>query len=151
MGESSMTPTIFPDAHARPELFIWNGRIEMEVLERWLAAHSLAVPRDLFLFWMATGGGDVYESETILGPFGNPDNGDDVIGANLVYRQKGLPADYRVFHMGMCVSAVRADGVYVTLDATTYAPTAVFVSLEEWYVSVLRSEYAARYGLRSIS
>jgi hypothetical protein len=146
-----MTQAILADAEARPELFIWNGPIESPVLERWLASSSLAVPRDLFLFWAATGGGDLFETETILGPFGNPGTGDDVIGANLVYRQNGLSADSLVFHVGMCVSAARPDGVYVTLDAATFAPTATYGSLEQWYVAAIRSEYAARYGLLSIS
>ena len=61
------------DARVRPDLFHWNGPIDPSRLQAWVDGNSWLgpCPGDLLAFWQETRGGDVLESETILGPFGD--------------------------------------------------------------------------------
>lgn len=140
---------MYRDADLRPNLFFWNGPIAPERLESWLVERRLEIPGDLFEFWLVTGGGDIFETETILGPFGDVSMGDDVDSANLFYHEQGLPANCLLFHTGMGgLSAVRlSDNVYLLLDETNYHELKRFASLEDWYERLPREEYAERYGL----
>jgi hypothetical protein len=138
---------ILRDALERPDLFHWNGPIDSTALDAWLQLHGMdRCPRDLRRFWEATGGGDLFETETILGPFGKVEWGDDVLGQNEVDRDGRLTKSRLVF--------ARDDhgfGGVVDLDSGQYLGAAAgesFRSLDDWYVSTLRNEYAARYGLR---
>jgi hypothetical protein len=136
------------DAAERPDLFIWNGAIKERALRAWLLAHDLPLPDDLVLLLAATGGGDLFECETILGPYGSVRLGDDLVGANKFMRDRGLPPELVAFHRGACVSAVnRASGEYVTLVQPDWSLLARFTSFESWYRGTLRCEYAGRYGL----
>ncbi len=61
-----MLPTIYEDALAHPLLFHWFGVSQPE-FEAWL----MALPLRVHLDWWSSGdapGGDLLESETILGP-----------------------------------------------------------------------------------
>ena len=136
------------DQRLRPELFVWNGPIPKERLEVWLRERKLQVPADLVSLWVEKGGGDLFESETILGPFGRADMGDDVDGVNRMFRSRGLDPSYLLIHVGVTLTAIRLrDQAWVTLQPTTYEETGEFDSMEEWYRSVLRIEFAQRYGL----
>src|SRR5689334_12612290 len=105
---------IITDAMSRPDLFVWNGPIEGRQLRRWLSKNALNLPEDLVAFLELTGGGDLFESETILGPYGDVELGDDLIGANISLRSEGMPAGYVVFHRGIDLSAIRSlDHKYV--------------------------------------
>ncbi len=139
---------IYRDAQLRPDLFFWNGQIPADRLENWLREHALEIPDDLFGFWLRTGGGDIFESETILGPFADAGMGDDVDSANHAYHQSGVSSDYLIFHTGIGISAVRfSDKRYVALSDTEYRELKIFPSFEEWYKGWIRNEYAGRYGL----
>ena len=48
-----------------------NGSIPKERLDEWLRQRDLEVPSELAELWQETGGGNLFESETILGPFGD--------------------------------------------------------------------------------
>ena len=114
----------------------------------WLGEHTLEIPDDLFEFWLRTGGGDIFESETMLGPFADADMGDDVDSVNHFHHQRGLSSEYLIFHTGSGISAVRlSDKQYMLLNDTDYHEVKSFRSLEEWYMGWIRSEYAERYGL----
>ncbi len=60
--------SILKDAELRPELFSWFGAIDRKEIDEWLHSNSLMAPEDLKEFWSETGGGDIYESETIFRP-----------------------------------------------------------------------------------
>jgi hypothetical protein len=141
--------TILRDAAKKPELFLWNGPIPRDVLTVWLRDHSVQVSEELATFWQLTGGGDFFESETILGPFGDPSVADDVTGVNEHHWNLAMPRWYLIFHMGTGgLSAVdQRDGGIVQLDCNTYKETARFVSFNEWYCQALRTQYGPRYGL----
>lgn len=64
--------TLLDDARRRPELFVWNGGIDAARLDTWLQSRHLNVPGDLRFFWIQTGGGDFFESETVLAPSAPP-------------------------------------------------------------------------------
>ena len=138
------------DARVRPDLFIWNGRMERTQLESWLASNKwiISCPRDLLTFWEETGGGDIFESETILGPLSDPQMGDDLAAVNREMKERGMSENLLVFHVGLVTSAVdMPSGDYVELAPEGFRVVRRFASLDEWYRSTLRAEYAQRYGL----
>ncbi len=147
MSTSAMTD----DARLRPDLFRWNGRMDPATLRAWLAANQWSgpCPSDLLFFWQETGGGDVFETETILGPLGDPQMGDDIASVNCAMRSRGLPARFLVFHTGLLVSAVDTEvGDYVELESSSFHVLRRFASLDEWYRATLRKEYRQRYRMQ---
>jgi hypothetical protein len=142
--------TLDYDARTRPDLFNWFGRMDSSELESWLAANQWIgpCPEDLKTFWQETGGGDVFESETILGPLGDPQLGDDIAAVNRAMRERGMPERFFVFHAGLLTSAVDTlSGDYVELAPKDFRVLRRFASLDEWYRTTLRAEYGRRYGL----
>lgn len=134
------------DAARHPQLFIWNGTIESNQLQVWLQEHQLNLPQDLIELWKQTNGGDLFESETILSPFGDDSLGDDIDSVNEFHYSQGMARKYLLFHLGTGLSAVRlTDGYYVKLD-DNYQEIAEFQSLDDWYRDELRSEYGKRYN-----
>lgn len=143
-----MNGTMMHDSASRPELFTWHGHISAEQLDEWLETRRLRIPCDLHQLWQETGGGEIFESETILSPLGEEELGDDVDSVNRLHRDRGLAPGYLIFHVGGAgISAVRlADQHFVLMSEDGYTEEVEFRSLEEWYCSAIRSEYARRYG-----
>ena len=136
------------DQKSRPDLFQMVGSIPAHSLEAWLSKRNYVVPDDLRQFWSETGGGDIFESETILSPFVRGDLGDDVDSVNDFHRQKGMPANYLIFHTGIDLTAVRMpSGEYLSIREGSYDIQQTFQSLTDWYANLIRREYASRYGL----
>ncbi len=142
---------ILEDARSHPKLFVWYGPIREPALRAWVTARGLRLPEDFLLLLARTGGGDIFESETILGPKAGYATGDDADGANARYRARGLPDHLWLFHVGVCLSAIDTRvRRYATLDSA-FVPTHFFDTLDGWYVSAVRAEFAERYGLRALS
>ena len=99
------------DGTAHPAVFRWNGAIPGRSCAAWLAGHRLALPYDFIVFLQSTGGGELFGSETLFGPFSRAAAGDDVLTANEGFRERGLSPDYVVFHRGVCASAIRLSDV----------------------------------------
>jgi len=136
------------DRLARPDLFHFFGAIQPEKLDAWLLERKLVIPADLKQLWCETGGGDLFESETILGPFGPRDTGDDVDSVSQGQWQNGMPADWLVFHTGLGLSVVKmSSGEYASLPLDSYDVCETFRSLEDWYTMLIRKEYAPHYGM----
>ena len=136
------------DCITRPDLFHFFGAIHPEKLDVWLRERKLVIPHDLREFWCETGGGDLFESETVLGPFGPPHLGDDVDSVNRGQWQNGMPADWLVFHTGLNFTVVLMSlGEYANVRADSYEIQETFRSLEDWYRCSIRKEYAPRYGM----
>jgi len=141
------------DAQRRPELFRWYGRPEDAKFRAWLESNRWLeqCPPDLLKFWQETGGGDAFETETILGPSGDMPSGDDVVAVNRAMRSRGMPERFILYHTGLLMSAVdTTQGDYVELDPATFSVRRRFRSLEDWYVLTLRKEYGQRYGLGTL-
>jgi hypothetical protein len=141
---------VIEDSSLRPELFIWNGPIESDRLAAWLRRHGLdtSCPKDLQFLWQVTGGGDIFESETLLGPFGNVQTGDDVIHANEFLRRQGLPGRFLVFFVGLSYGAIdTVSGDYVELESENFRVRRHFRSLDDWYVNTARADFGRKYGL----
>ncbi len=142
--------TLLEDSRLRPDVFQWNGPVEAERLATWLDGNGLTaiVPQDLVTLWLLTGGGDIFESETLLGPFGDVTLGDDVVEAKAFLRSTGLPSGYLVFSRGFTLGAVEhSTGEFVELDSRDFRVTARFSTLDDWYRKSVRAEFASRYRL----
>ncbi len=136
------------DMELKPRLFFWEGATDSQRLKQLLAEKGWALPADLFSLLALTGGGEIFETETILGPFRDADQGDNLFTYNEEVRGRGFPAGYVIFHTGMAVSAVRlADGRYVEFGLDDFKERGEYASLEDWYLRLIRTEYAERYGL----
>ena len=137
-------------------MFCRFGAIPSGILQLWLQRTRLIIPADLIELWHQSGGGDVFESETILRPSvsSSPNRcfvEDDIEGINAAYTDEGKSGDLYVFHRGLFPSAVRlSDQRFVTLTQRSYTVKDSFASFDEWYVRTLRAEYGERYGLPPI-
>ncbi len=141
---------IIQDSLCRPTAFFWNGAIDAARLRAWLHRNGLEAkcPNDLVRLWQVTGGGNFFESETILGPYGDAQMGDDFLGANEHLRARGLPPRFLAFSTGMSIGAVDVStGEFVELGNEGLDVRCRYVSLDHWYSSTVRDELGARYGL----
>jgi hypothetical protein len=147
---------LLQDAQRVPRIFSAFGAIPSAEIQDWLQRTKLTLPSDLVALWQQSGGGDVFESETILRPtvVSKPDScfvEDAIEGINAAYEEEGKSGDLYVFHRGLIPSAVRlSDQRFVTLTEGGYTVKDSFASFDEWYVRTLRAEYGERYGLPSI-
>jgi hypothetical protein len=146
---------ILEDASRKPQAFCWFGAIPDAEIQDWLNQNHIRLPLDLVELWRRTGGGDVFESETILRP-NVPSvpakffvTGDDTDSANAAHRSSGLAKHLYVFQFGAFLSAVDLRTMeYVTLsEADSYSITSRFASLDDWYQGSLRAEFGSRYAL----
>jgi hypothetical protein len=134
------------DERKRPDLFLWNGPIPREGLEQRLAFLRITAPDDLVAFWLRTGGGDIFETETLLAPMGPPLHEVlDVASATADGKKKGLPEGCPVFHVGLGMSFVDRDGRFVHRGPK--GQIGVYSSLQEWYRVAIHAQYQDRYGL----
>ena len=89
-----------------PRIFSPFGAIPSVEVEDWLRRTGLILPSDLIELWQQSGGGDVFESETILRPTvsSSPNScflEDDIEGINAAYADEGKSGDLYVFHRGL--------------------------------------------------
>ncbi len=144
---------ILQDAQRVPRIFCDFGAIPPEELREWLRHNALQLPADLIEFWELTGGGDIFDCETIYRPTvpSIPNScfvHDDIESINAGHTAKGKPSEFYIFHdTGSEFSAVRLhDQKFVTLSSN-YIVRNSFDSLDEWYIRTLRDEYGEMYGL----
>jgi hypothetical protein len=145
-----MSASVFEDALALPDLFHWFGLIEAD-FNTWLKALPIRIHPGLVSFWRRTGGGSLFESETILGPL-VADEGENVLEVNQAHWKNGLSPDMLVFHTGCCWSASYVDrrrhrNLILSLKCGSYEIQQRFDTFSMWYENTLRIEYAKRYGL----
>ncbi len=143
---------IIQDAARYPNAFSWFGAIPTIEIENWLQNSRLALPSDLIELWWVTGGGDLFESETILRPkvASTPNECfvDDEIES---FNDAAVTTGLYIFQRGIFLSAVRLqhkDFVSLTKD---HAIVDRFNSLDDWYVHTLRAEFGERYGISPLA
>jgi hypothetical protein len=141
-----MIMNILEDSRRRPDLFVWRGGISLSAIGEWERQRSIVVPSDLRELWSTKGGGDLFESETILQPFGAQDS-DLVEPVSQVFWSRGLDTGFSVFHTGVWDSVFRkSDGALFSLNSSDLSQVSSFQDLNQWY-QALRAEYAERYAL----
>jgi len=87
----------------------------------------------------------------VLGPFGQTALADDVDSVNQFHWQKGMSPDLLIFHTGIGGLSVveMSSGKYSSVREGSYEVQQNFASLADWYVNLIRREYAFRYSLPS--
>jgi hypothetical protein len=141
-----MISLILKDSDVRPDLFDWRGGLSISEIEKWEREQSVSVPEDLKQLWNIKGGGDLFETETILQSSG-PDEDDLVLPTSKWFWGKGLDSDCYVFHEGLYISTFRrSDDLLRSLNTSNFSEVGTFRTLDDWYLS-LRAEYGERYGL----
>jgi hypothetical protein len=143
---------LLQDAQSVPRVFYPFGAISTAELREWLTQNALVLPSDLIELWEATGGGDIFDSETIFRPTvpSIPNTcfvEDDIEGRNAAHAAKGKPSGFYIFQQGVFLSAIRlSDQKFVTLTKN-YAIENSFGSFDDWYVQNLRATFGEEYGL----
>ena len=143
-----MKKTILTDAEQMPHLFHWNGAINRQLLFEWFETRKLKIPRDLFDFYCITGGGTIFEGETILGPNGNKKLGDDLEETNRYHWENGMSKNYLIFHTGLDLTVVDTNTLEYVVIGNNYHSQSRYKNFDEWYLNHLRNEYASRYDLK---
>jgi hypothetical protein len=134
------------DAAMKPHVFRWNKPVSPTSIADWLTERQWTVPADLRHFWSETGGGEAFETEKFFTPILGGHNDEGVEQATAWAARQGAPPGLVIFHQGLGISGVRiSDRAYLWLQDNKVSGE--YSSLDEWYLAVLRSEYAERYGL----
>lgn len=145
-----MIDLITKDSHLHPGLFVWRGAVPLPEIEKWEREQFVSVPDDIKQLWSTKGGGDLFESETILQPSGSDDDDHLVLPRSRWFWAKGLDPDSYVFHEGLYVSTFRrSDDLLCAFERSNFSEVGTFRTLNDWYLS-LRAEYGDRYGLRPL-
>ena len=127
------------DISDRPELFYFGGCIpESEICQK------------INNLWKEIGGGDMFETETILSPIDESDLGEDIESINNYHYSKGLSKDFLIFHIGLGgLSAFSIkDERYCIIDSNDYKCGEWYKSLDEWYENHIRNSYMDKYNLK---
>src|SRR5690348_16654373 len=96
-----MIAELMDDIRCRPDLFHFTGALPKRELEAWIAKNRYSIPDDLWELWSGLGGGEMFETETVLSPLGNAALGDDVDSVNSFHRARGLSPQKLIFHVGI--------------------------------------------------
>lgn len=146
-----MISQILKDSEIRPDLFHWYGPIDVAEVRSWLNRREADVPDDLIEFWQATGGGDFFETETLLGVSAGPEWGDKLEDVEAVLRANGLPDRYLPIHVGSGMTAIdTTTAKYVVLAPRIFTTLVEYATLDDWYVNQHRKPNAERYGLAGV-
>ena len=89
-----------------PYVLFSYGAIEKQFLQRKLDTYSFQFPEELIQFWIEYGGGDLFETETILSPI--PSDNEfiyDIEEINAFRYENGLDTKYLVFEENGCEMA----------------------------------------------
>jgi hypothetical protein len=142
-----MIEELLRDSRQYPLLFCWKGGIDRTVLDDWTSSISHSVHPDVLDVWQLVGGGDIFETETILSPAPD-DELESVLPVSEFHWRRGLRSDALVFHIGICITAMTGSPLsIVSYSPETYIEQAIFPDVDTWYRIILRSEYQIRYGL----
>jgi hypothetical protein len=112
-------------------------------------------PDDLVAFWGRFGGGELFESETILLPTIRDTavltamKGDDVETVTAFQRTARPNLQGAVFHTGCRTSTFLSGNVFLVFDESDKLIYS-FNDLDSWCAAVPRKEFAERYGLTQI-
>lgn len=122
----------------------------MSEIEEWEREQAVTIAEDLKQLWNLKGGGELFESETILHPVIGAED-DLVLPRSKWLWGKGLDSEYYVFHEGLYVSVFRnSDKSLRSLNTRNFGQVGIFQTMDEWYLRTLRAEYGDRYGLPRI-
>ena len=142
-----MIDQILKDASERPQIFVWRGPLDLEKVNAWLSHNQVNIPPDLKELWIVTGGGDIFESETLLSPL-ETDPSYDIEAVNRFHWQSGLDKSLLIFHVGTWISAVRNEPPhFVSFSLGDVEKKMEFKDFDAWYRQTVRREFAQRYGL----
>ena len=87
------------DAEVVPRVFHPFGAIPKAELREWLRQNAMVLPSDVIELWEATGGGDIFDSETIFrSTVPSIPNAcfveDDIEGRNAAHAAEGKPSGF---------------------------------------------------------
>lgn len=148
-----MIDLLISDIAAYPQVFFLQGALLNASIPAEIC--GMQPPDDLVAFWRRFGGGDLFESETILLPMIEDTallptiKGDDVETATAFQRAARPNLQGAVFHTGCWTSTFLTGNVFLVFDESDEV-IASFGDLDSWYAAVPRKEFAERYGLAQI-
>jgi hypothetical protein len=144
---------LISDIAAYPKVFSLQGALLAASLPAEIC--GMQPPDDLVAFWRRFGGGELFESETILLPTIRETallitmKGNDVETLTAFQRTARPNLLGAVFHTGFRTSTFLTGNVFLVFDESDKLICS-FNDLDSWYASVPRKEFAKRYGLTKI-
>jgi hypothetical protein len=144
---------LISDIAAYPEVFFLHGAL----MDASIPANicGMRPPDDLVAFWRRFGGGELFETETILLPTIRDTasltltNGDDVESVTTFQRTARPNLQGAVFHTGCWTSTFLTGNVFLVFGESDEL-IGSFIDLDSWYAAVPRKEFAQRYGFTQI-
>jgi hypothetical protein len=148
-----MIDLMIADIAAHPKVFFLRGG----ALDASIPAEICGVrpPDDLVAFWQRFGGGELFESETILLPTIrataslNVMDGDDVESVTAFQRAARPNLRGAVFHTGSWTSTFLTGNIFLVFNESDEL-IGSFDDLDSWYAALPRKEFAESYGVAKI-
>jgi hypothetical protein len=144
---------LISDIAAYPAVFFLQGALPDASIPADI--HGMRPPEDLVAFWRCFGGGELFESETILLPTIRDTasltltKGDDVESVTAFQRAARPNVQGAVFHNGCWTSTFLTGNLFLVFNESDEL-IGSFNDLDSWYATVPRKAFAERYGLTQI-
>lgn len=140
---------IYSDRERFPLLFQFGLGSAQECIQAWEAENEIVLPEEVRDLWTVFGSGTIFETEDVFCLRPDPITEEDVNTVTSVYRCRGLPMTWWVLHRGLGGLTV-LDGPSRKIHQVNefmFETSHTYLTLNSWYTSGLRMEYADRYGL----
>lgn len=130
-----------------PRSFFPFGKVDSFTLDNEIRKYSFKFPDELVSIWKEYGGGDLYQTETILYPLQN-DKIDNVVDLNNAYWADGMPRNNFVFHIGTGgVTAFNLEtGEVINLNTDNWNVTCRYLSFVDWFKNLRNELMLMDYG-----
>lgn len=132
-----ITETLQKELKVNPNIFVPYGRINKRILKNELQKYHFNFPKELIKFWINYGGGDLFETETILSPI--PSEKEfvyDIKKINNFRHENGLSDKYIVFQENASEMTAfdKETNEIVILNKDKYEIEERFENINTWFV-----------------
>lgn len=132
-----ITETLKKELKKNPDIFVPYGKINKRILVEELQKYKFNFPKELIKFWINYGGGDLFETETILSPI--PSESEfvyDIRKINDFRYKNGLNKRYIIFQENASEMTAfdKETNEIVVLDKDKYKIEERFENINKWFV-----------------
>ncbi len=143
-----MIDIIKSDIKKYPTILFPFGRIGAAELKKELNNYNFKFPSELVDIWSEFGGGDFFQTETILYPYQN-EHIDNIVDVNNFLIKEGMPVKYFAFHIGRgeVTAFLKEDNNrIVNLKRDSWQETYHYSSFKDWFADLRMELISMRYS-----